>query len=271
MPSGAQDRRRRAPKAYRNDTETLVVTDESQGEIDLVELFYYLLEHAKYVIGAVLLGILGAGLITFFLLTPIYESTAKLYVLNSNDSVVNLSDLQIGSYLASDYQEVFKTWEVNERVIAGLNLPYSYKELQSMVSVSNPSNTRILYITVKSPSAREAMDIANEYADVAREFIAETMATEAPNLMSTALESIVPVSPNKTRNLLMGALIGGILAAGILVLMFVLDDNIHSADDILKYTGMHTLAVIPLVGKQNVVPMGRPTQKKKPARREGVQ
>ena len=56
-------------------------------------------------------------------------------------------DLQIGAYLTSDYTEVFKTWEVHEMVIEDLQLPYSYEQMQSLITVSNPEDTRILNTT----------------------------------------------------------------------------------------------------------------------------
>lgn len=74
-----------------------------------------------------------------------------------------MADLQLGTALTSDYQEVFKTWEVHEMVIEELGLPYSYKEMQSMLTVSNPEDTRVLYITVTYPDAKMAAEIANSY------------------------------------------------------------------------------------------------------------
>ena len=94
--------------------------EEHDAEIDLVELLFQWLEHIKFIILFAVIGALASAFYTFFLVTPIYEATAKLYVLNSGDSALNLSDLQIGSYLASDYVEVFKTWEVHESVIRNL-------------------------------------------------------------------------------------------------------------------------------------------------------
>ena len=77
-------------------------------------------------------------LISLFILTPKYEATAKLYVMSRTDSAVNISDLQIGSYLTSDYQEVFKTWEVHEQVLQNLGLDYDYEQLEEMLTVTNP-------------------------------------------------------------------------------------------------------------------------------------
>ena len=80
--------------------------------------------------------------------------------------------------------------------------------MKNMLSVVNASDTRMLDITVTSPSPTEAAAIANEYAEVASQYIADTMATDKPNIMSTALVPSNPVSPNKTRNIMLGFLLG---------------------------------------------------------------
>ena len=85
--------------------------------------------------------------------------------MSRTDSAINLSDLQIGSYLTSDYQEVFKTWEVHEQVLQNLGLDYEYEQLENMLSITNPADTRVLYITVNSDDPEEATAMANEYAD----------------------------------------------------------------------------------------------------------
>ena len=114
-------------KRRRHASQTLDISDaaefeQQETELDVLELFYYLLEHIKQLVAAVVVGALVMLLVSLFFLTPQYEATSKLYVMARNDSAVNLSDLQIGSYLTSDYQEVFKTWEVHEQVLQNLGL-----------------------------------------------------------------------------------------------------------------------------------------------------
>ena len=122
-----------------NVSRTQTLPWKRKTEIDLIDLLFRLLEQIRFIILMAILGALLAASYTFVLVTPIYEATSKLYVLNSNDSALNLSDLQIGSYLASDYIEVFKTWEVHEMVISNLGLHYSYSELQSMLTIEKPN------------------------------------------------------------------------------------------------------------------------------------
>lgn len=245
--------------------EIRVAAADQSDEIDLRELLYYLLDKWRIIAVAAVVGLIIATVYTFGVVTPMYQSTAKLYVLSSKDSVLNLADMQIGNYLASDYQEVFKTWEVNERVRTNLGLDYSYAKLQGMVGISNPKDTRILYITVTSAFPGEAATIANEYAKVVSEYISQTMATETPNTFSTALRPLRPVSPNKTRSMMLGLMLGAFAATAALAAAFVLDDKIKSPDDILKYAGMPTLAVVPILDLALIT--GK-TEKKRKARKQ---
>ena len=238
-----------AEKDYDNK---LMVLDaqhmEEEREIDLMELLYRLIEKLKYIVLSAVLCALIAGVYSFFVVVPMYQATAKLYVINSKDSALNLSDLQIGSFLTSDYQEIFKTWEVHEMVIQELGLDYTYGKLSGMLSVSNPPSTRILNITATSADPVEATDIANTYAKVAKKFISTTMDTAEPNVLSIALKPTTPVSPNKTMNVLLGFMLGALLAIGIITVQFVLDDKIKTADDIQRYAGLPNLAMVPVLG-----------------------
>lgn len=233
----------RIPEAAKKAPQT--TQEKNESEIDLVELFYRLVEKAKYIIACALLGAVAMGAYTFFCVTPMYTATSKLYVLNSNGAAISLSDLQVGSSLASDYMEVFKNWHVHEMVIQRLGVNYSYKQLSNMVSVSNPTDTRILYITVTDADPNEAKLIADTYAQVAKEFIATTMDTEEPNLFEEALLPTSPSSPSKTKNIMLGFLLGLVIAAGVITVKFLMDDKIHSAEDIEKYVGLPTLGVMP--------------------------
>ncbi len=115
-----------------------------------------------------------------------------------------------------------------------------------MVSVTNPTNTRILYIKVTATDPDEATQIADKYAEVAQAFIATTMDTREPSLFEKALRPSAPSSPSKSRNVLIGFFLGAFLAIGIITVRFILDDKIHSSEDVEKYIGIPTLGVLPM-------------------------
>lgn len=220
--------------------------ESDEETIDLLELLYALLGKWREIAAATVACALIAAIGVLFFVTPKYQASSTIYVISRKDSAINISDLQIGTALTDDYIQVFHMWEVQEKVISNLDLPYTYNQLDGMLSVTNASNTRMLEITVTSESAQEAADIANEYATVVRDYIAKKMATDKPSIMSTALVPTVPVSPNKTKSILLGALLGFVVSAGVVVVMTLLDDTYKTTEDIKKYTGLVTMAVIPL-------------------------
>ena len=95
---------------------------QEEDTIDLLELCMGLLDHWKFIAAAAAAGAVLAALYTFLLVTPLYKATSTIYVVSRNDSVLNLSDIQIGSALTSDYIKVFEMWEVHEKVISALYL-----------------------------------------------------------------------------------------------------------------------------------------------------
>lgn len=220
--------------------------EQDEDTIDLLELFMGLLAHWTLIAATAVVGAVLMALYTFFLVTPMYKATATIYVVSRNDSVLNFSDLQVGSELTSDYIKVFEMWEVHEKVISNLDLDYTYTDMASMLSVTNTSDTRMLDITVTNPDPEEAAAIANEYADVGAKYISEKMKTDEPTLMSSARVPENPFSPNKAKNILLGFVVGFVLACAVVVLRTMLDDTYKSADDIRKYAGMVVLASIPL-------------------------
>lgn len=245
-----QNRQNRTPAAQPTQQ-----PNNSSSIIDLVELMYRLLGSWKLIVSLALLFAIAVGVYTFFLVTPMYRATSTLYVLSRRDSAINMADLQIGTALTSDYIKVFKMWEVHSQIISNLNLPYSCAQIQNMLSVANENNTRMLDIMITSPSPTEAAAIANEYAEVASQYIADTMATDKPNIMSIALVPTNPVSPNITKNIMLGFIGGVLLGAGIVTVRMIINDTYKTADEIREYTGLVTLAVVPVErdndGKKN--------------------
>lgn len=212
--------------------------------IDLVELFYYLLSKLHFLLLGMVLGAVLLGAYASSSITPIYTATSKLYIMGTTGSSI-IADLQIGTVLTMDYQEVFRTWEVHQMVNEALGTNYSYSALQSMISVSNPEDTRILYITARHPDSQTAADIANAYAAAAKRFIVQTMKTDEPSTFSIALVPGTASGGGITGYVIRGILLGTVLAGGLLVLVFLLDSRPKSPEDVMRYANIPTLAVIP--------------------------
>lgn len=227
-------------------------------EIDLIELLYRLLEKARYLILAALLGALIAGVYTYVFVKPTYKASSKLYVLNT-DSLISLSDLQMASNLAGDYTEVFTTYSVYSQVRDTLGLTYSQSEMRNMVNVTNKSGTRILTITATSTDPEEAVRIADAYAEAGRVFIKEVMLGEKtdaqpPSIFELASERgapRTPSAPNKTQNIILGFVIGLVIAAVIIIVQFIVDDRVRNADMLEKRLGLPVLGMMPATSQDS--------------------
>ena len=224
--------------------------DDEGRNIDLVELFFVVMSRIHYVLIAALIGAIFMGLQAGKAI-PMYSATSKLYIVGSQGSSLNIADLEMGSMLTMDYEEVFHTWEVHEMVRSQLGLDYSYGQLQGMISVSNPEDTRVLYITARNANAQLAADIANAYATAAKTFILQTMDTEEPNVFSIALVPSVASRVSKATEAMKGFVFGAVIALAIIVVWFLLDDRPRTPEHIQQAAGIPTLAVVPVQNKKN--------------------
>ena len=217
-------------------------------EINLWEIALYLF-HWLW-----LLAVAGlvAGAIAFsysaFILTPMYTSTTKVYILSKqgNDDKMTYSDTQLANNITKDFKEMIKSRTVVETVIRDLNLSESYSSLSGRISVSNATDTRVVGISVKDADPKKAQMLANSIRDVAGDHIREVMDLEAVNVVDEANLPESPSEPSKKKYTLIGFLIGVVASAAVLILRFYLDDSIKSSDDIEKYLGLSTLASIPV-------------------------
>ena len=194
---------------------------DAEMEIDLLELLAYYRERIVWIILGFLAGAVIAGLITYYLITPDYTATSKMYMVSSSSqSVVDLTDLNIGQSLSKDYVELLKTRPIIESVIEEQGLDYDYAQLLSMLSMSTLSDTRIIAIRATSE-------------------------TPQPHIAEYAIIPVNPSSPSFSRNTMIGALIGMIIVLGIFTIRFMLDDTFKTAEDIEKEFGVIPLTVIP--------------------------
>lgn len=235
-------------KENKNQSVVVENTGGDDTEIDLVELFYVFLNRIWLLVICMAIGGAAAFAWTACFIKPVYKTSAEIYVVSaSNNSVVNLADLQLGSAVKSDYMELMLSRPVLEKVIESLNVNKTVNEIRNMVSITNKADTRILQITATSTDPQLATDVANELATQSILLLPEIMENEPPNLVSTALFPTAPAGPSIVKNTLLGAILGFVLCGAVLVVIFLSDRSFKDADAMQKYFGMMPLAVVPSV------------------------
>lgn len=218
-------------------------------EIDLMEILMLLLHYAWMIAMAAV--IVGGAAFAFskFVITPTYESTTRILVLNRQDSGngnLTYSDLQLGSSLTKDYPELIQSRYVVEKVIDMFGLESTYEKFLSKIQVSTKSDSRIIDITITDPDPVLAKEIADALRDIAAERIVEVTDIQAVNKVDDANLPERPANPSVIKWTLIGFLLGGFLAAAVVLVRFLLDDTIKSSEDIEKYLHLSTLGLIPM-------------------------
>lgn len=219
---------------------------EDEAEIDLIDLAWTLLDKLHYIVLCFLIGAVLFNAYSYFLVQPTYKSTAKMYVVSaSKNSVVDLDALNIGTSLTADYEQLMLSYPVLEQVINKLNLDMDSDTLAKMITLENPQDTRILNINVISTDPKQARDIANTLMDVSVDYLPKTMSTNAPNVAQKAKLADRKDGPSYTKYTMIGALAGAFLYCLYIVIKYLMDDTIHTAEDMEKYFDIVPLAVIP--------------------------
>lgn len=219
--------------------------------IDLLELAGVIWRKIWIVVLGFVVGAVLAFFVTKFLMTPQYKATSVIYIFSKTTSITSLADLQVGSQLTADFQIIATTRDVVEDVIETLNLDSSYEQLVSQISVTNPTSSHMLQVTVTDPNAERAAKICNALSDKLRDQIADIINTDKPSMVQRAVVPTHPSSPNLKKNVGIGALLGVVLAAAFIVLRYMLDDTIKTREDVEKYLGVDILAAFPVVKDLN--------------------
>ena len=219
--------------------------DNDEMEIDLIEILYALKKKILIIVAALLAGALIAGVYTRLMITPLYNATSTVLVISKETTLTSIADLQFGGQLTKDYSMLITSRSVLEEVINNLGLDMGYGTLRGSVSINNPDETRILQITVTNPDPELAKKLADELAAVSSDYIGDKMEVVPPKIIEEAEVPASQASPSLSRNVMLGALAGLVLSAGVVTLMTIMDDSLRSEDDIERYLKIPTLASIP--------------------------
>lgn len=220
--------------------------DNDEMEIDLLQLFYALKKKIWFILAAMIIGGGLAGAYSKFLITPQYSSTSMMYILSKETTLTSLADLQIGSQLTEDYKVIVNSRPVLGEVIDSLALDMSYEQLLAKISIGNPTDTRILTVTVTDPDPYRAKAIVDCVAETASDYIGEIMEMIPPKIIENGTVATRKTSPSNGKNAVLGALAGMVLVCGVIVIQVIMNDTVRTEEDVERYLGLTVLASVPL-------------------------
>jgi len=221
-------------------------------EIDVFAMLKTLWKRKFSIVLVALVFAIAAFGYSAFLAKKEYQSTSRIYVVsrqNQDNNALTNSDLQAGSYLVKDYREIIHSQNVLSQAIEELKLDMTPAELSKKISVSVPTDTRILSITAKDGNPKEAARIANGLRNVAAEKIISVTKVSDVTTLDEAEVPQSPSSPNIRRNVLLGFIAGAGLMVVLMVVVEVLDDRVKRPEDIEELMGLTLLGIVPDIKK----------------------
>ena len=221
-------------------------------EIDVFAMLKTLWKRKFSIVLVALVFAIAAFGYSAFLAKKEYQSTSRIYVVsrqNQDNNALTNSDLQAGSYLVKDYREIILSQNVLSQAIEELKLDLTPAELSKKISVSVPTDTRILSITAKDGDPKEAARIANGLRNVAAAKIISVTKVSDVTTLDEAEVPQSPSSPNIRRNVLLGFIAGAGLMVVLMVVVEVLDDRVKRPEDVEELMGLTLLGVVPDIKK----------------------
>ena len=223
--------------------------EEKEMEIDLLSLFFYLIQKWKILLlGAIIGGILAEGMT--LLKTPMYQSTSTLYMLSKTTSITSMADLQLGSELSSDFTIIASSQPVVDAAVESLkedkNITLTRGQIQNMLSVANKEDTRMLSITVTSDDPELSYEVADAVTTAAVAQMAAITQTDPPTIVEHPEGASDAMDNGMRKNLAVGILAGLVLVAAIYVILYMMNDRIQTEEDIQTYLDATVLGVIPV-------------------------
>lgn len=227
---------------------------KNEIEFDLVELLYFLKKRIWIIALAIVVCAVGGFVGSKLFTTPQYTASARMWVYRQADQVT-ASSMQTATQLRRDCEIMITGENVTEKVIEQLDLNMTPASLGKRIKVSAQDNTRVIEVELTDTNPERAALILNTVCKVATEEINEiiggnTGTGEAKeDVITIVYDAAVPTSPSSRgakAMAVLAAILGCILALGVLVVIFVVDDTIRTEDDVERYLGLSTLAVIPV-------------------------
>lgn len=215
--------------------------------ISLGEVLEVLKKRWKIILIITLVSTLLSGLVSFFLISPKYESSTKLFIGKEEgaDQGYNQNDVSMYQKLMKTYSEAIKTRDLVGRAIKTTNSNLTEDEVLEKLKVVTVADTQILEIKFQDDDPKEA---ANMVQAITEEFMTTSKAL-VPNGNIRIIESVkvpeVPVSPNKKMNIAISFLLGLMVSVGLSFLFEFLDNTYKNKEQLEKGLGIPVIGAIP--------------------------
>lgn len=219
---------------------------KNKYEVTIGELIAVVMSKFWILILVGLVAAIGAYFYTAEIATPMYKSTARVYILNRQSTLAtSLNDLNSAVSLKDDFKILIKSNEVCRQVLETVGEDSTgYRTLSKQLSLDN-NGSRFVDITISDKDPVRAKLLVDAFAKVARKKAIEIMGVEDITIEELGEVPSAPSSPVMSSNIILAVMAGVALSAVIIVIFHIFNDNIRTSEDIEKAIGVCVLGSIP--------------------------
>ncbi|WP_282154467.1 YveK family protein [Cytobacillus gottheilii] len=217
--------------------------------ISLKELFQTLKKRMALIIIITLVAVMASGAISYFVLTPVYQSSTQILVnQTAEEGQYSTNEVQTNLQLINTYNIILKSPVILEKVIDELDLNMSAGQLNGKLTVQNEQNSQVVNLSVQDENAATAAEIANTTAEVFRNEIATIMSIDVNDvtILSPAVvtENQSPIKPQPLLNIAIALVVGAMAGVGLAFLLEYMDNTVKTEQDIEKIAELPVIGVI---------------------------
>jgi capsular polysaccharide biosynthesis protein len=222
--------------------------------ISLQDLFKTLKKRLGLIALITVIAITISGVISYLLLTPIYQSSTQILVTTSKQDQQqqqnNAQDIQANLQLINTYNVIIKSPAILGIVKEEMNLDRSVGALINQVTVNSEQNSQVVNISVQDEDPKMAVELANKIATVFQNEIKALMSVDNVNILTPAELGVnpSPVKPDPKLNMAIAAVIGLMLGVGLAFLLEYLDTTMKDEQDVEEILN------IPIIGLISPIP-----------------
>lgn len=211
------------------------------------ELLGMIRKRLLLIIIVTVLTVTVTGLLSFFVIKPVYEATATLLIQTEKENnQINYNDLIANQKLVKTYSEIMKSRYICEDVISRLSLNLTVDELLEKIRVKSTDESLLTSITVHDHDPILAAQIANTFAYSFATNLNKLMKVDNVSILDQAStqEKPIPVRPQPYVYMAIALVLGGMVAVGLALFLETLDKTITTQEELEQILSLPVLAVI---------------------------
>jgi capsular polysaccharide biosynthesis protein len=219
-----------------------------ENSMDLSGIFYVLNKRKSIIITITLVAVIISGILSFFIMSPVYESQATAIVGKKNDANSNIqyNDVMMYQNLTKTYATIATSKLVEGKTAEKIGNGMTADKLDKLITVTPETGTQILDISVQGSTPEEALSRVTALSEAFIETAPSVYNAGEVKIMDKGGLPKKTIKPRKTLNIAVAFLLGIMVSVGLSFLLEYMDSTLKTPEDIKKHLDLPVLGTIPV-------------------------